>query len=142
MVIKVFLDINILIDFLDVNREEHQNASRIFSFVISKDLLPFTSESALCTTLYLIRKNYSTVTVKDVAKNLLTYLKIIPCNNKLFIESLLMNFDDVEDALLYQLALTENVNYFITNDKQAQMKLATKKLPVVSSKQFLKLYKK
>jgi hypothetical protein len=39
--------------------------------------------------------------------------------------------------ILYELAITERVDYFITNDKKALKKLGNKKLPIVSTTDFL-----
>jgi predicted nucleic acid-binding protein len=63
----------------------------------------------------------------------------LPCSNFLFLQSLKLDFDDIEDAVIYNLAIQNKSDYFITNDKQALKKLATKKLPIITTKDFLVL---
>ena len=71
---------------------------------------------------------------------MLKLVTIIECSNRI-VRNALLKSADVEDAILYELALTEKLEYFITNDKQALKKLATKKLPIVTTKDFLQLLK-
>jgi predicted nucleic acid-binding protein len=137
MATKVFLDINILVDFFDITREENKTALQLFKYIEDKEIIAFTSESVLCTTLYLIQRRYSVVIVKELAKNLLAFVEIIPCNNKRFMESLMIDFDDIEDTVIYNLALNSKLDFFITNDKLAIKKLSTLALPVVSTRDFL-----
>jgi predicted nucleic acid-binding protein len=141
MATKVFLDINILVDFFDITREENKSALKLFKYIEAKEIIAFTSESVLCTTLYLIQRRYSAVVVKELAKNLLAFVEIIPCNNKRFMESLMIDFDDIEDTVIYNLALNSKLDFFITNDKLAIKKLSTLVLPVVSTRDFLNLIK-
>lgn len=141
MAYKVFLDINVLIDFFDPNRLDNLIATKVFRLIEKREIIAYTSESVICTTLYLMGKNYSSDTLKILATELLSNFEILPCNNTLFLESLNLGFKDIEDAVIYNLALRNNIDYFITNDKVALKKLATKKLPIVSTKNFLRFIK-
>jgi predicted nucleic acid-binding protein len=64
-------------------------------------------------------------------------ITVIGCSNSIVKSALLKNENDLEDAILYELAFTEKLDYFITNDKQALKKRSTKKLPIVTTKDFL-----
>ncbi len=56
MVYKAFLDINILIDFIDKTRKEHLSANLLFNNVIEGNLSGYISESIINTAFYLTRK--------------------------------------------------------------------------------------
>jgi predicted nucleic acid-binding protein len=55
--------------------------------------------------------------------------------------AIIKNETDIKDAILYELANNQKLDYFINNDKQALKKLASKKLPIVSTKEFLRILK-
>ena len=49
------------------------------------------------------------------------------------------NFDDLEDALLYQIALENKIDYYITNDLTVIKKLSNSILPILKPKELLKV---
>jgi len=59
MAYKVFLDTNIIIDFLDPLRAFHQESISLFTYLDEGILKAFYSESVITTTAYIIRKDYS-----------------------------------------------------------------------------------
>ena len=139
MAFKIFLDVNVFVDFFDPTRPDNIAAAKLFSLVESRKVIAFTSESVISTILYLISKQYDNPALKTLTKGILTNFEILPCSNFLFLQSLNLDFDDIEDAVIYNLAKQNKLDYFITNDKQALKKLATKKLPIITTKDFLLL---
>ena len=97
----------------------------------------YFSESVVTTTDYVLKKKFTNAKRVSILTDLLQLVTIIDCSNSIVQNALLKNESDVEDAILYELALTEKLDYFITNDKQALKKLATKKLPIITTKDFL-----
>ena len=70
MAYKVFLDTNIIVDFLQPVRLFHEEAQELF-LNLSKDIFTaYISESVITTTPYLIRKNYSADELNMILKNL------------------------------------------------------------------------
>lgn len=72
--------------------------------------------------------------------DLLNYVDILSCTDSVCLKAIEQNFPDLEEAILYQLALKNEVDYFITNDNAALKKLATLQLPVLSEAKFLNHY--
>lgn len=138
MAIKIFLDTNIILDLLDAERVFNTESVTLFKGIEKGKFLAYFSESVITTTDYILTKKYDHTQRLSILNDLLKMLTIIKCANDIVQNALQNTEGDVEDAILYELAITERVDYFITNDKQAQKKLATKKLPVISSKDFLK----
>jgi predicted nucleic acid-binding protein len=137
MACKIFVDINVFVDFFDPDRPDNATATKLFNLIENNDAVAITSESVICTTLYLVSKQYNSAAIKLLTKEILRNFEILPCSNPLFLQSLNLDFDDIEDAVIYNLALQNRVDYFISNDKQALKKLSTKKLPIVTTKDFL-----
>jgi predicted nucleic acid-binding protein len=137
MAIKLFLDTNIILDILDRERPFSKESEIIFKFIEGETLLAYFSESVVTTTDYVLKKKFTNAKRVNILTDLLQLVTIIECTNSIVQNALLKNESDVEDAILYELALTEKLDYFITNDKQALKKLATKKLPILNTKDFL-----
>lgn len=140
MTTKLFLDTNIILDILDRERPFSKEAEVLFKFIEDGTFAAFFSESVITTTDYVLIKKFTNVQRVSILTDLLKLVTIIECSNRI-VRNALLKSADVEDAILYELALTEKLEYFITNDKQALKKLATKKLPIVTTKDFLQLLK-
>jgi predicted nucleic acid-binding protein len=141
MATKLFLDTNIILDILDRERPFSKESEVLFKFIEDGTWLAYISESVITTTDYVLIKKFTTVQRVSILTDLLKLVTITACSNNIVRNALLKNETDVEDAILYELALTEKLDYFITNDKQALKKPVTKKLPIINTKDFLLLMK-
>ena|SRR5436190_1873595 len=139
MAYKVFLDTNIIIDFLQPVRPFHEDAQELFIY-LSKDIFTaYISESVITTTPYLIRKEYSATQINLILKNLSQKLKILACASAYVTSVLQLNPPDFEDALLYEIALHHQLDYFITSNVKDFKKIQRTELPVIKAKDFNKL---
>ena len=141
MATKLFLDTNIILDLLDRERPFSKESEVLFKFIEDGSLLAYFSESVITTTDYVLIKKFTIAQRVSILADMLNLITIIECTNSIVQNALLKSETDVEDAILYELALTEKLDYFITNDKQALKKMATKKLPIITTKDFLQLMK-
>jgi predicted nucleic acid-binding protein len=139
MAIKIFLDANIILDILDTERTFSKESEVLFKYIEKGTLLAYFSESVITTTDYVLTKKFANAQRVNVLTDLLKLMNVIGCSNSIVQNALLKNENDVEDAILYELSFSQKLDYFITNDKQALKKLATKKLPVITTKDFLML---
>jgi len=139
MAYKVFLDINILVDFLDMDRKEHAPAKELFEAIEKRQIKAYFSESIINTTAYIIRKRIKIDTFKQLMSDLLLLIKVLPCTNPIVLEAYKNAKNDLEDAVLYQIALNNKMDYFITSDNKDFEKLADKSLPIFSAKKLLEL---
>lgn len=101
-------------------------------------LLP-VSESVINTTVYLIQKGYTPKDLRKIITELAEILFILPCSSKTIQAACQLPTNDLEDAVLYQLALENKLDYFITSDKAVYKKLNTSALPVVTATEVLKI---
>lgn len=141
MVYKVFLDINILVDFFVQSRLNHKHAVEIFSLAERKLLKGFTSESVISTTAWILRKDYPTKQLRNIFAEMLDLFTLLPCNERICKEALNSNIPDIEDSVLYHVALDHKMDYFITNDKTDFKNVNQKILSVITSPQFISLLK-
>ncbi len=139
MVYKVFLDMNIIIDFLQPVGPFHEEAQMLFMHLTKDSFTAYISESVITTTPYLIRKEYSANEINAILKNLNLKLKILSCTNAFVIAALHTNPPDFEDALLYQVALHHQMDYFVTSNVKNFKKIQQPLLPVIRARDLNKL---
>ena len=136
---KIFLDTNVVIDFFDPLRAEYLNATRLFSIIEQNEIAGYVSESVLNTSVYILRKQFPPTELREILTDFLSVISILPCSTKSYLQSLKLAGNDIEDALLYQLAIENNLDYFITEDKKDFKKFSLSILPVISTKEFLNI---
>ncbi len=141
MAIKIFLDTNIVLDVLDDKRPFHSSAAELYRIIEESEVKGFISESVLTTTDYILQKVATKEIRTSMISHLLGLLEVLPCNTQICNKALQSNFSDLEDAILYQIALSGGIEYFITNDGKALKKLSLPTLQVISSKEFLTINK-
>lgn len=138
MAIKVFLDTNILLDLLDDERPSHQYAVAIYVAIESGGIDASISETVLTTADYILQKVMTKEKRNSIWQELLQTVSIISCTTKLCISAVQLNHSDFEDALLYQLAIDSELDYFVSNDKGIK-KISQPLVPVLNAKEFLNI---
>jgi predicted nucleic acid-binding protein len=138
-VYKVFLDTNILVDFLQPVRPFHEDAQQLFLNLSKDAFIAFTSESVITTTRYLIRKDYSLIELHIIMQNFNQKLKILACSNLLISIALQKQPPDFADTLLYQIALHHQMDYFVTSNTRDFKKIQQLDLPVIRAKELNKI---
>ena len=139
MAYKVFLDTNIIVDFLQPVRPFHEDAQELF-LNLSKDIFTaYISETVITTTPYLIRKNYTSDELNTILKSLNQKLKILSCTNLHVLAALQRQPPDFEDALLYEIALHHQMDYFVTSNIRDFKKIQQPDLPVIRAKELNKI---
>ncbi len=136
---KIFLDTNILIDYFDKTRGNHFSAREIIMRIEKNSIKGFISESVINTTVYLIKKGYTIIELRKNMDELISMFTVLPCSNTTIHKAYRLPTNDLEDAVLYQLALENKLDYFITEDKKGFKKLSSPLLPVLNGIELLKL---
>ena len=133
---KVFLDANVLLDFL-LKRERYEDGRDIMSLVIEGKVIAFITPAIVHIVGYWLSKAYGTKKAKQLLLNLLDTVRVIDISHELKLLALNSNIDDIEDALQYYSAIDNQLDFFISRDKKLQ-KTAIPSLPVIDPSQFLK----
>ena len=141
MIYKVFLDTNIVIDFFVTERLSHEDAKELFKMLDENHLYGFVSESVVTNTAYVLRKYFDSRIVKQIIEDILDLTTVLPASNRLVNTAVKGKINDIEDAILYEIAADNKLHYFISNDLKDFKIASTKKLPVINAGAFLKLFK-
>jgi predicted nucleic acid-binding protein len=137
---NIFLDINIIIDFFLLQRPFHSEAKRIMLLIESGDISGYISESVLNTSAYILGKGIPIANLKDYLSEMVSITTVLPCSNTTVQMAYINSFNDLEDAVLYQLALENKLDYFITSNIKDFKRLEKPSLPVIKSTDFVMLF--
>ncbi len=139
MVYNIFLDTNIIVDFLDPLRPYHDESNILFKMLDEGRFKAFYSESVVTTTAYVIRKDFSKRDISEIINNLNKKIILVACSGQ-YVHNAASSFSpDFEDALLYEIALHHELDYFITSNKKDFKSIQRPVLPVINTKEFNKL---
>lgn len=138
----VFLDSNVFLDAL-LQRNDFKDAEAILQLKEKEDLEIGTTPACLLNVMYFIQKaGVPHKGVVQIMAGLLETVSLIPTDKGIFIKAVHSGFTDIEDAVQYFSAIAvTNMDYFISSNIK-DFKKASTQLPVVSPKQFMKLYLK
>jgi predicted nucleic acid-binding protein len=131
---KLFLDVNIILDFTLERKGELAEIENLFELAEKEKIELFVSESVIATTLYFLQRNKSDALA--IVRELSSVVNFIPFKKDVLFFSL-EKYKDIEDGLLYFMAAKANMNYFITrNVKDFVFTLPS--LPVTTPSKFLR----
>lgn len=114
---NVFVDTNILIDFLADRPPFSKFAIAIFDLAEKKKVRLFTSSHSYATTHYLLKKHVEETALRGLLFTLLDFIEIIPVDLDIIKKSLLSKHKDFEDAIQIFAATTIlNVDFIVTRN--------------------------
>jgi|SRR5690242_13043119 predicted nucleic acid-binding protein len=133
---KLFLDTNIVLDFVLSREGELNEIERIFNLAKEGSFECFISESVITNCIYVLEKDK-----KDslqILRTLCSVLKVLPYLPSVLYSSIEV-FNDKEDGFLYFLAQHHKMDFFITRNIK-DFKNAPLILPVLTPKNFIKYF--
>lgn len=135
---KVFLDINILLDYLIVERTGNPSAQRLMGLIAEDKLTGYISPISLLNIFFILRKQRTEQERKDIIESFLEILEIIELDFDTLQMGLYIPVSDYEDGIQYISALKSNVDFIITGDQQFQdYNLELKR---IGAQEFLDIY--
>lgn len=133
---KVFLDTNVVIDFLAVRKEFVEDAAKIMTLAYEREIDVFASALTFSTASYVMAKHHAN-SPEDIRLTIADFIKI--CNitviNKGTVEYAVKGiFDDFEDAMQYESAVNAGCEVIVTRNCED---FTSSEIPVLSPPDFL-----
>ncbi len=114
--IKVTIDLNIILDFLN-KRENHVQAAKIFDLCSKNIVDGYVCAHEITTLAYFLTKSHNDSSkVKYVLGELFDLFHIIPVKKDILKEALNSKINDYEDAVIEISSLKNDINYIITRN--------------------------
>ncbi len=113
---KIFLDTNVIIDFLTDRKPFSIEAAKIFELSEKKELLIYISSLSVNNINYIVGRLLSKEEAKNLIKRLLPLVVILPIGGTTIERSIASEFKDFEDGLQNFCAEEGNIKTVITRD--------------------------
>lgn len=130
---KVFLDTNILMDFVD-NRESREYAETIIELGKVGAIQLFASYLSFANMGYILRKRQQEERYRMI-RNARKIVTVLPCDVDQLDETLANPVKDYEDMLQFQCAMAAGCDVIVTNNKRDFQEFC--QLPFLTSEEFL-----
>jgi predicted nucleic acid-binding protein len=133
---KVYLDCNILIDWL-VDREPFSYyASKVIDFTAEKEIESFVSALTLANTYYLISKELSKKVANEFLRDSRRLFRFTDMPGKVITLSIEDRYKDFEDDLHYYTAVEHKLDYLITRNKKD---FKSENIHIVDAEEFVQM---
>mgnify|MGYP006333652053 FL=1 len=136
---KIFLDTNIVIDFLGERANFYQPAAKILTLADQKKIEIYTSPTSISNTYYLLSRFENTKIALQKIRKFKVLCSISMMDDEVIEKAINSNFKDFEDAMQYFSALASNCDLIVTrNEKDFKNAL----IPVLNGESYLETLKK
>ncbi|REC70745.1 PIN domain nuclease [Epilithonimonas hispanica] len=134
MMKKVFLDTNIIIDFLGEREGFYKYSAKILTLADQKKIKVYTSPSSISNVFYVLAKYENSKTVLEKIRKFKLLCSMSVMDDEVVEKAIHSNFKDFEDAMQYFSALASNCDVIITrNEKDFKNAL----IPVMNAESYL-----
>jgi predicted nucleic acid-binding protein len=125
--IHIFIDTDIILDFLGDRKPFSKYSAKLFLEVHNNSVKLYTSSNSITTAYYMLGKIVNDKQARELIVNLLEFINIIPVTDTILNTALKSDFKDFEDAVQHYCALTnDKIKLLITRNlkdyKKSQIK--------------------
>ena len=115
---KIYLDCNILIDWL-LDRDPYSYyAAKLIELTEEKKIISYISGLTLANTYYIINKEKNKKIANEFLKDSLNLFKFVPISASTIKKAILNQYKDFEDDIHYFVSLENKIEYIITRNKK------------------------
>lgn len=125
---RVLVDTNVILDFLQEREPFVDNAARLFERIDAGELEGFIAATTITNIYYIVRRAAGRVVAQDAIAQVLSDLNICAVDQEVLERSLALSFEDFEDAVQYACAVVHNIDVIVTRDVSG---FVNAKIPVV-----------
>ena len=131
---KIFLDTNIVIDFLGEREGFYKPAAKIMTLADQKKIKILTSPSSISNIYYLLSKYENTKIALDKIRKFKVLCSISMMDDEVVEKAINSDFKDFEDAMQYFSALASDCDLIVTrNEKDFKNAM----IPVINGESYL-----
>ena len=132
---RVLVDTNILIDFLCMREDFYDEAEKVFVWGLKNKIHILITDISYINALYVGKSyGYSVESLKSSLYKIAKFSELAIIDNDIVKESLLSEWNDVEDATQYYAAISNMADCILTRNTN-DFKMST--IPVYSPKEFI-----
>ena len=130
MAFSVFLDANVVLDYA-LKRDNYSQVKMLFELEQQSKIKLYMSSSIVHVIGYFLTKFIGSTLAKTTILKLLSVVQIVDGSHDTTLLALQSENPDIEDALQYQIAIKNKMDFFISSDKNFQ-KYSLLNLPIIT----------
>jgi len=135
----IFMDTNVVIDFLANRQPFSADAAILFNLAVESEVTVYISAVSYNNIYYILRKSLSNATTIRLMEGLADITKIADVTDAVIRQSLQTEFKDYEDAIQYHCALTiPEIDFIVTRNTKDFKK---SRLPVLTPLEAVRVLK-
>lgn len=135
---RVFLDTNIILDFLGERENYYEPAAKILTLADKKKIKIYTSPSSISNTYYLLSRYENAKTALEKIRKFKLICNISIMDDEVVEKAINSGFKDFEDAMQYFSAIATNCDLIVTrNEKDFKNAM----IPIVNAASYLQTKK-
>lgn len=127
--IQVFLDTNVIIDYLGNRTGFYDDAAVIMSLAINQKIELHAAAMSFATASYILSKKNNNDSIKTLIADFCKICKVVATDEDCVNYATLSDFEDFEDAMQYKCAQKAKADYIVTRNikdfKAANIKVRT-----------------
>ena len=136
---NIFLDTNIVVDFLGERENFYEASAKILTLADQKKIKIFTTSNTISTTYYLLSKYENSRIAMEKIRKFKLLCSISITDDEVIEKAINSNFKDFEDAIQYFSAVATDCDLIITrNEKDFKNAL----IPIMNAESYLQTLKK
>jgi len=113
---RVLIDTNVVLDFLQDREPFVEDAARLFEKIDAGEVEGFIAATTVTNIYYIIRKAAGAIAANDAIAQILMDLHICAVNREILQQAIALNFQDFEDAVQYACGIAYGVDAIVTRD--------------------------
>ncbi|QZZ22945.1 PIN domain-containing protein [Leptothermofonsia sichuanensis E412] len=113
---RVLIDTNIVLDFLQEREPFVENAARLFEHIDAGEIEGFIAATTITNIYYIVRRAAGRAVAQDAVTQVLSDLNICTVDLEVLEQALALDFEDFEDAVQYACAVVYSVDEIVTRD--------------------------
>lgn len=135
---KIFLDTNIVLDFLGERENFYEASAKVLTLADRKKIKIYTTTNTVSTTYYLLSKYENSKIAMEKIRKFKLLCSMSVTNDEVVDKAVNSNFKDFEDAIQYYSAIATGCDLIITrNEKDFKNAL----IPVMNAESYLQTLK-
>ncbi len=113
---RVLIDTNVVLDFLQEREPFVEDAAKLFERIDAREIEGFIAATTITNIYYIVRKAVGVEIAEDAVTQILSDLQICTIDRAILKQAVALSFRDFEDAVQYACAIAYGVDAIVTRD--------------------------
>lgn len=115
---RVLFDLNVVLDVIEARVPHNQFSGPCLAMAEAGEITGMIAACSIDTLAYLLERDMSPTKARAIVSSLLVFLEVAPVDGHAISAAIEAKWNDLEDAILYQVAVASNCDCVVTRNVQ------------------------